>query len=358
MTRQIGYVGLDHHHRDPYLETIAQLDAQIVATADPTGVRPQDIGADALTDHPWYADVSVMLDNEDIDLLWVTLPNDATPSVIHKALDADVDVLTEKPSARTATELAPIIERLDSSDATIGVSYAWRGHPIANELRNRATTGFFGQIQSFALRFIAASLTSRPTDHYLYDRASSRGGIVQWLGVHFLDLLPWVLDDPIVRVNATTTTTASVDVEDGATIQLELESGAIGSFTTGYYLRDGRYDTRFDIFGTKSDSAWDPMGATFGFDGETSVELSSDDWVSTPHRRIVHEYTPADGYGGHWGLEFFETFLAACDGKGTAPADVTDALQVLRVLDAVYESATAEQWVTVETDPPRPSTDQ
>lgn len=32
MTASIGYVGLDHHHRDPYLESC--LDA-ITSTADP-----------------------------------------------------------------------------------------------------------------------------------------------------------------------------------------------------------------------------------------------------------------------------------------------------------------------------------
>lgn len=75
--------------------------------------------------------------------------------------------------------------------------------------------------------------------------------------------------------------------------------------------------------------------ATFGFNGETSIELSSDDWASTPHRRIVHDYSPADGYGGCWGLEFIEIFLAA-----------------------FLESATTEQWVTVETDSSRPASDQ
>lgn len=348
MTRNVGYVGLDHHHRDPYLETVEQLDAEVVATADPHGNRPADVGAARLTDLPWYGDVDDLLTSEDVDLLWITLPNRDTPPVVEAGVEAGVDVLSEKPAARTAADLAPVADRIEEADSTVGFAYAWRAHPIARDLRERAEDGFFGPVRSFALRFVASKLSTRPTDHYLFDAAASRGGIVQWLGVHWLDLLPWVLDDRIVRVNASTTEgTDGVDVEDGATVQLELASGAVGTLTVGYYLRDGRYDTTFDLFGTSGRCSWDPMGATFGFDGETSVEYDSEEWVSTPRREVTHEYEPAPGYGGRWGRAFFERFLAACDGDAEVPADVSDALSVLRVLDAVYDSADRDEWVTV-----------
>lgn len=349
MTRRIGYVGLDHHHRAPYLETIAQLDAEVVATADPDGQRPADVGADAVADHPWYAGVDDLLASAEVDLLWVTCSNRATPAIIDAAIDHGVDVMSEKPAARTAAELAPVADRVRESDVTIGFAYTWRGHPIAQELCERAAEGFYGTVRSFDLRFVASKLATRPTDHYLFDAAASRGGIVQWLGVHWLDLLPWLLDEEIVRVNASLTYGhEDVDVEDGATLQLELASDAVGTLTVGYYLREGRYDTAIDIYGADGRSSWDPMGETFGFDGTTSVALDADDWIATPHREIVHEYDPAPGYGGRWGLAFFEQFLAACDGDGAVPADIDDALRVLRVLDAVYASAAEEHWVDVQ----------
>lgn len=349
MTRRIGYVGLDHHHRAPYFETIEQLDAKVVATADPDGHRPTLVGAEAIADRPWYEDVDDLLATEDIDLLWVTCSNRVTPSIIDTAIDYSVDVMSEKPAARTAGDLASVADRLNGSGVTVGFAYTWRGHPIAQALREQRAEGFYGRVRSFDLRFVASKLATRPTDHYLFDAHASRGGIVQWLGVHWIDLLPWLLDDDIARVNASLTYgNKAVDVEDGATLQFELASGAVGSLTGGYYLRDGRYDTTIDIYGEAGRSSWDPMGETFGFDGETRVELDADGWVSTPHREIIHEYDPAPGYGGRWGLTFFEQFLAACDGNATVPADIEDALQVLRILDAVYASAEQDSWVTVQ----------
>lgn len=352
MNTKIGYVGLDHHHRIPYLESIDQLRAEVTASADPHH-EPESLGVDRLDDIPFYADPETMFDEADIDLVWLTLSNRMTPSVIEAAVERDLDVFTEKPVARTAAELEPVVNAARDADATVGASYAWRGHPISRQLRDHRRSGFFGDVRGFDLRFVASQVATRDTDHYLFDRDASRGGIVQWLGVHWLDLLPWILDDPIVRVQAAMETSphSDVDVEDKAILQLETASGALGTHTCGYSLREGRYDTDIRIYGEDGRSTWDPMGETFGFDDETTLELDSSDeeWASTAHRRITHEYRPASGYGGHWGLRFFEQFLEARRGDATVPATLEDALAVLDILDAVYESAKTSRWVDVET---------
>ncbi|WP_435320920.1 Gfo/Idh/MocA family protein [Haloarchaeobius sp. TZWSO28] len=354
MTVTIGYVGLDHHHRTPYLDSIARLDdAEVVATADPYGVQAVDVGAESLLGLPHYESTAAMLANESIDVVWLTLSNRDTPAAIDAALDAGVDVYSEKPAARTAADLAPVADRIRAADdRTVCFSYTWRAHPIAQQLREHASNDFFGDVRGFDLRFVASALETRDTDHYLFDRDASRGGIVQWLGVHWIDLLPWLLDDEIVRVNAAMSAThPDVDVENGAALTFELgDSGAVGTLTTGYHLREGRYDTEIAVYGTDGRCWWDPIGSEFGFDGQTTLHLDSDDWPSTPTRDITYEYDEAPGYGGKWGLAFFEQFLAARDGDETAtvPASVDDALGVLSVLDAAYESNETGEWVTVD----------
>jgi predicted dehydrogenase len=348
MTKNIGYIGLDHHHREPYLATIRQLDAEVTAVADPQH-RAETIGADSLTDVPHYGDAVTLLEEAAVDVLWVTLSNRDTPSVIRAAVDRNIDVVTEKPAARTAAEFEPVADAVTESDATVGVAYAWRGHPFAVKLSEHVERGVFGTVRSFDLRFVASQLAARNTDHYLFERAASRGGIVQWLGVHWIDLLPWILDDPIVRVNARMRSdTPGVDIEEGSVLQFETASGAIGSLTCGYYLGEGRYDTEVKIYGSRATTSWDPMGETFGFDGETELRVTSiDDDGGPTTTRHVHEYQPVPGYGGEWGLSFFKQFLDACEGRAPNPAGVDDAVRVLRVLDAAYESDRTNEWVPV-----------
>ena len=347
---RIGYIGLDHHHCPPYVESIDHIDATVTCACEPSG-SPTPADVDGLKDVPFYRDPERLLAEEDVDLVWITLANRDTPEIIRAAVERGLNVFTEKPAARTATDLESVVNVARDSAATVGVSYAWRGHPIARELRELAVDGFFGDVRAFDARFVASRLAARDTDHYLFDEAASRGGIVQWLGVHWLDLVPWILDDPVERVNARMTASdPTVDVEDGATLQLETASGVVGSLTCGYYLREGRYDTHLSVYGTSGRSEWDPIGSEFGFDGETTLELDSTDeaWESTPHRSRTYEYEPTSGYGGHWGVKFFEAYLDACVHGETPPATLDDALEVLRVLDAAYESAETDGWVRVD----------
>ncbi len=349
MTATIGYVGLNHHHCEPYLASIELLPAEVIGVCEPDGsVGPGDVGLDPAT--PTYDTPASLIGGEAPDILWITLSNRETPAVIRTAAEHGVDVYTEKPAGMTTDDLDPLIEDVATASSTVGVSYAWRGHPISREIRDRCSAGFLGPVQSFSARFVASALAFRDTDHYLFDPNQSRGGILQWLGIHWIDLVPWLLDDPIASVSARMRhSTTSVKVEDAAALTLETESGAIGTLLTGYHLREGQYDTQVDLFGRDGNVEWDPMGREFGFEGETEVVLDrvAGDWT-TPHRRIVHEYEATSGYGGGWGLAFMEEFLEARSAGVAPPATLEDTRQVLAVLDAAYEAADRGSWVDVE----------
>jgi predicted dehydrogenase len=347
--RQIGYVGLDHHHAGPYLQTLETLPATVRSACEPNpSFDPSS--AIPLGDVPVYDSLESMLASETLDAVFLTLPNRDTPAAIETALDAGVDVYTEKPAARSAPELDSLRDRVETADATVCVSYPWQSHPIASELEWLIDDGFFGTVRGFDARFVASQLAYRDTSHYIFDPDASRGGILQWLGIHWIQLLVHLLEEPIVRVNANAVAgTEGVDVEDAATLQLETADGAVGTLTCGYFLGPDLYDTKLDIYGNEGRSSWDPMGREFGFDGETTLELddASGDWESTPHRTITHDYDPAPGYGGAWGKAFVRAFLDACDAEAEPPVTLEDALKVLRVLDAAYESNETDEWVAV-----------
>lgn len=347
---RVGYVGLDHHHAEPYLASLAELPVSVTAACEPDPeFDPETV--EGLGDVPVYRDPESLLDSGDVDLIWLTLSNRDAPAVVEAAAERGLDVYTEKPVARTADELVDLRESVAATDATVGVSYTWRGYPTARDLRERAADGFFGDVSAIDVRFVASQLAFRDADHYLFERGASRGGIVQWLGVHFIDLLPWILDDPIERVSAAMECgTEGVNVEDEATVQFETRSGALGTLQTGYYLPEGRYDTRIGIYGSDGRCDWDPMGDEFGFDGETTLEVeTTGEWAGAPRRWITYDYDPQPGYGGAPGLSFMRQFLRAREDPDVAPtATLDDAVEVLRVLDAVYESAESGGWVAVD----------
>ncbi|UWG49302.1 putative dehydrogenase (plasmid) [Halalkaliarchaeum sp. AArc-CO] len=348
----VGYIGLDHHHANAYLDSLQQLPVSLSSICEPNPeYEPSRTSLDGL---PFYRDPESLLTENDPDIVWISLSNKATPDIIEQAVTHGVDVYAEKPSAKTAPELESLRDVVENSDATLSFSYTWRGHPAAQELKERAKQDFFGDVRTVEMRFLASQLQARETSHYLYESDASRGGIVQWLGVHWIDLLPWIMGDPITEVNATTTAkTESVSVEDGAVIQLKFESGALGSLQCGYYLRENRYDTYLSITGTEGRMSWDPMGDYFGFEDENTVEIESvsDAYSSAPRRYLTYDYDAVPGYGGGFGLAFMRQFLRARKNPAVeVPAGFDDAVYVLRVLDAIYESANRNEWVGVSDD--------
>lgn len=359
MVETIGYIGLNHSHRSLYLESLAQLPVEITCICEPDDsfdvTRVDGIDFDDVT---LYRDPVALLDEEVIDLAWVTLPNRTTTTVVEAAIERGVNVFSEKSLARTKDELEPLVEMADRADVTVGVSYFNRASPVYRDLRDRRADGFFGDLRAFGANLFTNKLTTRlqsdQQPDYLYDIERSGGGIVQWLGCHYLDLFGWVLDDPIERVNAQLSHgDAGADTEDGATIQVTTESGAQGTLQLGYYLRAAS--------GHRGDAAVgpdiEPMyvygmdgSAVVASDGQT-VRLGADvpEWDSAPVRTVSFEPADAPGYAGQAGLDYITAFFDLCDGAGSdLVATIDDELRVLRLIDAVYESAETDEWVVPE----------
>jgi len=359
MVETIGYIGLNHSHRSLYLESLAELPVKITCVCEPDDsfdlTRVEGIDTD---DVALYRDPIRLLNEAEIDLAWVTLSNAQTTPVVEAAIDRRVNVFSEKSLARTGNELEPVVDAAERTDTTVGVSYFNRASPVYRELRNRRTDGFFGDLRAFGATLFSNKLATRlqagQQPDYLYDSEKMGGGIVQWLGCHFLDLFEWILGDPIEYVNAQLSESdAGADTEDGATIQVETDSGAQGTLQLGYYLRAAS--------GPRGDAAIgpdiEPMhvygmdgAAVIAADGRT-VQFGADTpaWDSAPVRTVSFEQVDALGYAGQAGLDYIGEFFDLCEGADSdLVATIDDELRVLRLIDAVYESAQANAWVSPE----------
>ena len=366
MATKVGYVGVEHHHRDPYFAIASGLDVDITAVCEPgqqidrsdltaMDERPDEITtegqdvADLVSGTSVYEDPHQLAADADIDVLWATYRNDEMPSIVETAIENGVHAICEKPIGRTAADLKSVAKRANDAGITVSPTTFYRANPVAMDLRERVREGFFGEIQTVEGRFNASQLGYRNTGHYIYDEATSRGGSLQWVGPHWLDMLPWVLDDSIARVNARFHAASEVDVESGAVLQFETESGILGTHHTGYYLDERGKDTHLGVYGTDAQARTPVHHDSLQSEPTVPLELTSgrDDWSGAPRRTVDYEFTydrfPA---WGDYVQDYFAAFFEGYE-TGDVPATVDDALQLLRVLDAAYESDDRDEWVTV-----------
>lgn len=351
MNLTVGMIGPAHPHTAGHLRTFEALDAvSRVVLCDPEGTGARPAGEFAkLEGTPVGLDE--LLAREDVPVVCVTLPNDVTPEVVARSAGAGKHVLCEKPCARSAAEMRPAQAELERHGRQFCVYYVWRANPAVLQMRHLVRGGAIGRLTSVELRMVTTQVGMRNPSHWLFKRDVAGGGILSWLGCHWLDLMRYVTGQEVESVAALVGTVSgeAIDVEDVAGVTMRLSGGALATLHAGYLLPSGRpgyenagYDMGIIFRGT----AGTLTHSGYGDEQTVALESFAAGWHTVP--RQVYRYTlprqPA--YGGAHGLGFVEQFLReAMTGSGPGPAPVSEAVRVLEVLDAIYQSAESRQVV-------------
>jgi predicted dehydrogenase len=361
LDRIVALYGLSHPHAEMYLETLEALD-------EVRGVVLVDSDAAAIAalserTHKLIAtcpDFEQALARDDVTHVLVAQPNASTPAALVHAIEAGKGVFTEKPGARSAREFVPVLDALARQPVPFAVAYLNRFAPAIVEARDLYERGAIGRLLSVELRMVTTRVALRNPALWLFQREQAGGGILAWLGGHWLDAFRFVTGEEIVRVQAQIATLGgeAIDVEDTAVLAFRTSGGALGSLHAGYLLALGNpgyraagHDISLILRGSHGVLQY-AVGRGLAADAPPLVlESVAPRWRSASRRGYQLTPTPTPGYGGLGGLDFFRQFLAAGPGDPT-PADAIDALRVLEILDAAYASAERDCTVDVERHAP------
>ncbi|MCZ6636168.1 MAG: Gfo/Idh/MocA family oxidoreductase, partial [bacterium] len=291
-----------------------------------------------------YADLEEALEKESLLVGIACFQNDKNPDLCCRLAEGGVHILSEKPIGISSTEVTRVLEACQQAEVRLGVMYQNRYHPITQDARNLVQKGVIGKITACEARMVTSQVKFRNPEHWLFDKEKSGGGILSWLGCHYIDLLCYVTGDDIVAVSALVDTLSgeSIDVEDVASVSFRFQSGALGSLQAGYQLAMSKsgyigpnYDSYIAFRGTAGRIFWNPSGK----EHLLYVESAHPDWAGAPQRTQTYNLPEIDAYGGAYGVAFLEDFLDAALGNGTAPATGEDALKVAHIVEAAYASS-------------------
>ncbi|MBT5714323.1 Gfo/Idh/MocA family oxidoreductase [Candidatus Poribacteria bacterium] len=337
-----GLIGGAHPHSKAHLKTLQHLPevtAITVADADET------VGAAYADEDKVTRVVTRLQDALDSDAthVFVCARNDRAPGVIEACARAGKHIIAEKPLAVSLPAFDSARAAVEESGVTLTVVYQARLHPITVAARQFIADGILGTPIAAEARMVTSQVRFRDPSHWLFNDAQAGGGILSWLGCHYLDLLAYVLDDDYASVSAHAECLAGedIDVEDVAMLSLRFRRGALATMTAGYLLAlspggymSGAYDTHIGVYGTKGRLWWDPVRST-----TLHVESAHPSWASAPRREMQFEVASSPAYGGVYGEEFVRQFIRASLGEGEPPSSLRDGVRVLELLDAAYRSA-------------------
>lgn len=289
-----------------------------------------------------FASVNAALVSGHYDFVLGCPRNDRALAVYAAVFAHRLPVLAEKPLGRSAAEAEAICQMADAAGVTLGVCYQNRHNPVVRYAREFITAGYLGRLMQVQTRYVTTNVAARDPKHWLFKRECIGGGVLQWLGCHFIDAARFIANADITHASGYVATLSGHDitVEDTASIVYRFASGAVGGLHCahalaqsggGYYNQAGN-DTLLMFIGTLGRLYWSPT--------ETPTILRAEsihpDWAAAPRRTLTFEMGESAAYGGKYGEAFVRDFLRAAATGSAAPASGRDALAVQRLIDSVY----------------------
>lgn len=307
-------------------------DARLVAVADTDESAATRLAGEF--DCAAVSTVDELTKRDDVDAISVCVPSGMHADAAVAALDAGKHVVVEKPIDITLAAADRIIDAERRSGRTVTVISQRRFRPAYRQVNDLATAGRLGRITWGA----AESTFWRPQSYY--DSGGWRGtwaldggGALMNQGIHALDLLVWMLGEPVeASAYAATLAHERIEVEDTLTASVRFAGGALGTVTATTAAYPGG-SVRLTVAGDAGTAviADERLASLHTRDGEAGT--GPDDQAETS--------TGATGPGGvteAHGAQYAD-FLAAVRDERPPRVTAADGRRALALVLAIYESA-------------------
>ena len=261
---RIGIVGLGWVARDYMLPAIAATAGRAELTAA-VSLRASDFDCLAAGVACFHS-LEDFLDAGLADAVYIATPNHLHREQAVACLERGLHVLCEKPLALTLADARAMRDAAARAGRLLVTAYDQRHHPAHQAMRQRIVAGDLGTITQARIDYACWLPAGWSGDNWRIDHGRAGGGAVIDLAPHGLDLLEWMLGDPITDVHAYLQRAVhDYPVDDGGVLSVRFRGGALATLTVGYNRPETLPRRRLEIVGTGGRLlAEDTMGQTPG----------------------------------------------------------------------------------------------
>ncbi len=276
-----------------------------------------------------YGSYEALLEDAEIEAVYIPLPNHLHAPYIKKAADAGKHVICEKPIALNAAEAIDCIAYATGKGLKVMEAFMYKFHPQWQHVRSLLQMQEIGKVQS-----IYAFFGYQNTDPAnIRNQQDTGGGGLLDIGCYAVSGSRFLLDAEPRRAISLARFDPQTDTDILMSGMLDFGE-AHAQFTVA--TRIFPYQ-RVDIQGS---SGWVSMDIPFNTYADTEARVVVRNSVGT--REV---YTgPEDQY-----ILEFEAFARAIRENKTLPNTPNDAIHNMHALDALMESARSGAWVNVDT---------
>ena len=188
---------------------------------------------------PGHSDYAALLDDPAIDAVVIATPPGPRFGLAKQALEAGKHVMLEKPVTLCAEDAEELQRLALRNNLTVAVDFEYRAVPLFQQLDALIKSGVLGELYLVKLDWLMGSRADASRPWNWYSQRSEGGGVLGALGTHAFDTLHWLVGPtrslrahlstaihqrPLPEGSLATSSLGTVDAEDIALVQLELES--------------------------------------------------------------------------------------------------------------------------------------
>ena len=303
-------------------------DCPLVAAVDTNLNRAKQLasqfpGCEAGTD--WRAAIS----RKDVDLVIVATTNDQLAPATLAAVQAGKHVLVEKPAARSAAEIEPVVAAAQRAGVTVKVGFNHRFHPAFLKAREIVDSGVLGPMMFIRAHYGHGGRLGMEKE-WRGDPAIAGGGEMLDQGVHLIDLSRWFLGDFSQVTGQVATYFWNWPVEDNGFAMLRTPAGQIAWLHAS--CTEWKNTFSFEIYGRTGKLHIEGLGGSYGVERISHYQMLPQ---MGPPPTTIWEYPGEDT---SWKAEFAE--LRRCISSGVAPSgNLDDALAALQAVRKLYDQS-------------------
>jgi D-xylose 1-dehydrogenase (NADP+, D-xylono-1,5-lactone-forming) len=264
-----------------------------------------------------YGSYDQLLDDPDVEVVYISLPNSMHVEWTERALRKGKHVLCEKPLSRRPADVEAAFDVAESADRLLMEAFMWRHNPQTERLLELVQAGVIGRPTLVRAAFSFAIAAGDEANVRL--SADLEGGALMDVGCYCISAARLLAGEPEAVSGHQLTGGHGVDVAFAGSMRFA--SGMLGHFDAGIAVADR---DELEVVGDEAslflDDPWHCR--------EPVIELRRGGTVE----RITLE--PADSYQ----LEA-ENLSAAIRGRATPRLGRADAVGQARVIEALYAAA-------------------
>ena len=275
-----------------------------------------------------HGSYEALLDDPNIDAVYIPLPNSLHAEWTMKAADRGKHVLCEKPLTPTADEAQRVVDYCQEKGVVLMDGFMWPHHPRTHKLRQFLDQGGIGEVRRVTGTFTFQMDPLDPSNIRL--QPAMGGGSLLDVGCYPVYGIRWAFGAEPAYAYAAAVQEHGVDVEMNGI--LWFDDGRMATFDTGFTH---------------------PLRLWMEITGTTGVVTVCDMWLPEARAkfRVEREGQPAETVvveNEDQIVSMLEDFGRSALEKEPVYPSPQEAVRTLRVLDALAESARTGEVVAVK----------